>query len=118
MGHGHHHGRHGNPEDLAAYIAKMEDASRDAWQRPDEVLRALGVAPGAVVADVGAGPGYFARRLARAVGDGGHVYAVEVETRIAEVLRERVRAQAARNVTPVLGLPDDPLLPARACDLV
>jgi ubiquinone/menaquinone biosynthesis C-methylase UbiE len=112
MGHGHH--QHGNPEDLAAYIAKMEDPARDAWQLPDAVLRALAVAPGQTVCDVGAGPGYFALRLARA---GANVFAVEVEPRILEVLRDRVRAAGAP-VTPVFGLPDDPLVPPASCDLV
>jgi ubiquinone/menaquinone biosynthesis C-methylase UbiE len=116
MAHGHHHGsgRHGNPEDLAAYVAKMEDPARDGWQLPDAVLAALAVAPGQTVADVGAGPGYFALRLARA---GARVFAVDVEPTLLAILRDRVQA-AGVAVTPVLGLPDDPLLPAASCDLV
>ena len=119
MGHGHahgqhHHGRHGNPEDLAGYIAKMEDPARDAWQKPAEVLRALGVRAGQTVCDIGAGPGYFALRLARG---GARVLAVDVEPQMVAVLRDRVQ-QARVNVTPVLGLPDDPLVPDHACDLV
>jgi ubiquinone/menaquinone biosynthesis C-methylase UbiE len=119
MAHGHAHGghrhdQHGNPDDLAGYIAKMEDPSRDAWQQPDEVLRALGVRAGQTVCDLGAGPGYFAIRLARA---GARVLAVDVEPAMVAVLRDRVHA-AQVNVTPVLGRPDDPLLPDAACDLV
>jgi ubiquinone/menaquinone biosynthesis C-methylase UbiE len=114
----HSHAKHGNPDDLAGYIAKMEDPSRDAWQKPDEVLRALAVAKSATACDVGAGPGYFSLRLARAVGDAGRVFAVDVEPRILDVLRERIARAGARNVTPVLALPDDPLLPDGACDLI
>src|SRR4051794_40783065 len=76
---GHADGRrHGNPEDLDAYIAKMEDPARDEWQKPDEVLRALALTPGQTVCDVGAGPGYFALRAARVVGPAGRVFAVDV----------------------------------------
>ena len=114
-GHGHGHGRHGNPEDLAAYVEKLEGAGRADWQKPDEVLRALAVAPGQTVVDVGAGPGYFAIRLA---GAGAHVFAVEVEPKLIELLRDRVRdAGATDGVTPVFGLPDDPLVPPASCEL-
>jgi len=109
---------HGNPADLEGYIARMEEPSRAVWQKPDEVVRALGLRPGQAACDVGAGPGYFSLRLARAVGEAGHVYAVDVEPRILAVLRERVRSSNARNVTPVLSLPDDALLPAASCDLI
>jgi ubiquinone/menaquinone biosynthesis C-methylase UbiE len=92
----------------------MEDPERDAWQKPDEVLRALAVKPGQTVCDIGTGPGYFALRFARA---GAHVFAVDVEPKMVEALRDRV-AKAHLDVTPVLGLPDDPLLPDGSCDLV
>ncbi len=114
--HGKDH--HGNPADLEGYIARMEEPSRAAWQKADEVVRALGLRPGQVACDVGAGPGYFSLRLARAVGEAGHVYAVDVEPRILSVLRDRVQSSNARNVTPVLSLPDDALLPAASCDLI
>jgi ubiquinone/menaquinone biosynthesis C-methylase UbiE len=114
---GQHHGHHGNPDDLDGYIAKMEEPARDEWQKPDEVVRALALSPAAVVCDVGAGPGYFALRIARAV-DKGRVFAVDVEPRMLERLRERIAKAGARNLTPVLALDDDPLLPKAACDLV
>jgi len=121
MGHGSEHhrkDRHGNPEDVEGYVARMEEPSRAGWQKPDEVVRVLGLRPGQVACDVGAGPGYFSLRLARAVGEGGRVYAIDVVPRILEVLRERLRDSGLRNVTPVLSLPDDALLPAGACDLI
>jgi ubiquinone/menaquinone biosynthesis C-methylase UbiE len=110
-------GRFGNPEDLAAYVARMEEPSRVEWQKPDEVLRALGVAAGQTVCDIGAGPGYFALRAAKMVGAKGQVYAIDVEPRILDVLRDRIAAAGVKNVTPVLALPADPLIPA-ACDLI
>jgi len=112
------HGRHGNPADLQEYIAKMEAPDREEWQKPAQVLQALALKPGHVACDVGSGPGYFALRLARAVGEGGLVYAVDVEPRILGVLRDRIEKNGARNVVPVLSLPGDPLLPRAACDLI
>lgn len=116
--HGQHHGHHGNPDDLDAYIAKMEDPSRDEWQKPDEVLRVLALRDGATACDIGAGPGYFALRMARSVGAKGHVFAVDVEPRILDMLRERIAKAGVRNVTPVLALDGDPLLPPASCDLI
>jgi ubiquinone/menaquinone biosynthesis C-methylase UbiE len=115
---GGHGGRYGNPADLDAYIARLQDPERDAWQKPDEVVKALGLGPGQTACDVGAGPGYFTLRLARAVGPTGLVYGVDVEPKILDALRERVGASGVRNVVPVLGLADDPLLPPGSCDVI
>jgi len=119
--HGQHHAghdHHGNPDDLEGYIAKLEDPARDAWQLPDKVVAALALQPGATACDIGAGPGYFALRMARAVGARGQVFAVDVEPRILDVLRQRIAKSTLRNVTPVLALGDDPLLPPASCDLI
>jgi ubiquinone/menaquinone biosynthesis C-methylase UbiE len=117
--HHHNHGHnHGNPEDLDRYIARMEAPDRAEWQKPDEVIARLALPPGAVVCDIGAGTGYFSLRLGKAVGDQGTVYAVDVEPRILAVLRDRIEKSGVRNVIPVLALPDDPLIPAGACDVV
>jgi ubiquinone/menaquinone biosynthesis C-methylase UbiE len=115
-----HHGagRYGNPEDLERYVARLADPARDAWQKPDEVVRELGLRPGQTACDIGAGPGYFSLRLAAAVGATGRVYAVDVEPVILGALRERVEAASASNVTPVLALGHDPLLADGLCDVV
>jgi ubiquinone/menaquinone biosynthesis C-methylase UbiE len=106
---------HGNPADLNEYIARLDDPARDEWQRPDVVLAALGIAPTSVVCDVGAGTGYFALRLAKLA---AQVYAVDVEPQLLVLLRDRVASAGLQNVTPVLGLPHDPLVPAAACVFV
>jgi ubiquinone/menaquinone biosynthesis C-methylase UbiE len=111
------HGRHGNPVDLARMVERHLDRKRAAWQRPAAVMGALGLRRGQVVAEIGSGPGYFTLRLARAVGPSGHVYAVDPEPAMLEVLRDRLRRAGLRNVTPVLGLDADPLLPSNACHL-
>lgn len=113
--------RRSRPNDhgeLAAYIRAMEDPSRAAWQKPDRVVAALELAPGAEVCDIGAGPGYFSLPIARVVGPSGHVWAVDVEPEIIAALRDRIETSGLANVTPVLAPPDDPFLPAGRCDLV
>ena len=106
---------HGNPADLNAYIARLDNPARDEWQRPEVVLAALGITQTSVVCDIGAGTGYFALRLAKLA---AQVYAVDVEPQLLSLLRDRVASAGLQNVTPVLGLPHDPLIPAAVCDLV
>jgi ubiquinone/menaquinone biosynthesis C-methylase UbiE len=115
--HRHHRDHHGNPGDLAEYLAKLEDPARDEWQKPDEVVRALGLRPGQVACDVGAGPGYFALRMARAVSPGGRVYALEAAPAMLEVLRDRLTRAGASNVVPVPSS-DGAALPPEPCDVV
>jgi SAM-dependent methyltransferase len=110
-GHGHGFDRNRNPEEFAAYLSKLEGEDRAGWQRPDEVVAALGLAPGQVACDAGAGPGYFALRLARAVGPAGRVYAVDVEPRMIAVLEERARSAGLQNVTSILAVDGEPLPP-------
>jgi len=107
------HQRHGDPQ---AYIASLEDPARDAYQKPKEVLSALALREGEVVADVGAGSGYFTVRFARAVGGKGRVYAVDVSPDMIRHLNHRVRDEGLGNVVTVLSDPDDPLLPNASVD--
>ena len=112
---GHGHGRHGNPSDLRRLMRRQLAPTRARWQQPDRVLRTLALRRGAVVADVGSGPGYFTARLARAVGARGRVYAVDPEPEVLQVLVRRL--DGAQNITPVLSRDDDPMLPPASCDL-
>jgi arsenite methyltransferase len=107
------HRRHGDPE---AYIASLEDPKRDTYQKPDEVLEALQIDEGEVVADIGAGSGYFTLRLAREVGRTGRVYAVDVSPDMILHLNRRIRDARLRNVVSLLVPPDDPLLPEASID--
>jgi len=107
--------RHGNPPDLRRLMRRQLATTRARWQRPDRVLRVLRLRRGAVVADVGSGPGYFTTRLARAVGPRGRVYAVDPEPEVLSALVKRL--DGAGNVTPVLSRDNDPMLPPASCDL-
>jgi predicted methyltransferase len=93
---------------------KLEGAARDAWQQPRRVVAALRLQPGQNVADVGAGSGYLLPYLSGAVGPRGRVYAEEIQREFLGALRRRARA--LRNVTVVLGRPDDPGLPPASVD--
>jgi ubiquinone/menaquinone biosynthesis C-methylase UbiE len=118
-GHGHRHRDHyRNPTAFKAYVARLEGATRARWQKPVAVVRALGIRPGQTVAEIGAGPGYFTFRLAKAVGKKGRVLAAEVEPKMLEILRHRLERQRVTNVTPILGSQDDPRLPEGLADQI
>jgi ubiquinone/menaquinone biosynthesis C-methylase UbiE len=102
------HRLHGDP---AAYIAALDDPKRDAYQKPHEVVQALAIKDGELIADIGAGSGYFTLRLAQHVGDSGRIYAVDVNPDMVRHLHRRVRDMRLLNVSPILAPPDDPLLP-------
>ena len=95
-----------------------ESPDREEWQKPDEVVAALGIEPGSRVADLGSGSGYFTARLARAVGPDGRVYAVDVDEAMNDFLRERLAEEGIDNVEVVLGEFADPRLPDGQIDLV
>jgi arsenite methyltransferase len=98
-------------------IAWSQIFSAAGWLQPDRVIAALDLQPGARVADVGAGDGYFSFRLADAVGASGHVYAVEVSDAKVEALRAEVRRRGATNVSVIRGAFADPGLPDASIDL-
>jgi arsenite methyltransferase len=100
------------------YLFYLDGRSRDAWQQPERVIDALALAPDAVVADVGAGSGYFTERFARRLGRGGFVYATDVQDEMLDRLRERVAERRLANVSVVAARFDDPSLPDACCDLV
>jgi predicted methyltransferase len=100
-------------DDAQKWAKVFDDPKRDAWQKPHEVLAALALKPDAVVADVGAGTGYFTVRLAHRLPN-GRVYAIDTEPQMVKHLASRAREAGLKNVTAVVGTPDDPRIPARA----
>ena len=105
------HRMHELHNDPKAYIGALEDPKRDAYQKPHEVLTALNIKQGEVIADIGAGSGYFAFRLAHFVGAQGKVYAVDVSPDMIRHINRRIRDTKMTNVVALLADPDDPLLP-------
>jgi arsenite methyltransferase len=110
------HEMHRLHQDSPAYIAMLEDPARDAYQKPAEVVAALALKPGEVVADIGAGSGYFALRMAKEVGPTGRVYAVDVSPDMIVHLNRRLRDAGVTSVQTILSAPDDPLLSDSSVD--
>jgi ubiquinone/menaquinone biosynthesis C-methylase UbiE len=101
-----------------AYSFALDWRDRDEWQKPDEVMAALALGEGDVVADIGAGSGYFTERFARRVGASGRVYATDVQDAMLARLRARVAERALANVEVVRATFDDPNLPDACCKVV
>lgn len=130
-GHGEEHGGHAHNgehaagkgfhhrfEDAAGWSKVFDDPARDEWQRPARVVEVMAIAPGMAVADVGAGTGYFAPHLSRAVGPSGKVIAEDVEPDMVDWLRERAKRDGLANVEALLGASDDPRLAEGSVDRV
>ncbi len=95
------------PQDLGLLSAP----DRDEWNKPDLIMDALGIADGGVVADLGAGGGWFTIRLARRVGPNGVVYAQDIQPQMIEAINRRVQQEGLANVRTVLGTATDARLP-------
>ena len=108
------HGRLFPPTDLG--LLEMPD--RAEWQKPDQIMDALGIADGSHVADIGAGAGWFTIVLARRVGPNGKVYAQDVQREMLDAIRRRVEREALTNVETRLGMGSSPNLPAGSLDAV
>lgn len=89
----------------------MNDPSRDAWQKPKEVIQKLAIQSGSRVADLGAGGGYFTWRLAEAVGPRGKVYAVDIDETALGMIEREVTSRGVKNVVPIRAEPSDAKLP-------
>jgi ubiquinone/menaquinone biosynthesis C-methylase UbiE len=100
------------------YLGQLEGPDRDAWQRPDQIMDALQIGENSVVADLGAGGGWFTVRLARRVGPNGHVYAEDIQPQMIESIQRRRDREGLPNVETVLGTAVDPKLPAGSLDAV
>jgi ubiquinone/menaquinone biosynthesis C-methylase UbiE len=96
----------------------LERPERESEEKPDLLVEALKLEPGCTAADIGAGTGYFTRRLARKVGATGKVYAVDIQPEMLILLTNKMAELKIRNVQPVLGTITDPQLPTNSVDLV
>ena len=93
-------------------LSIFDSPGRDERLQINRVMDILGIGPGKTVADIGAGSGWFTIRAAKRVGDTGIVYAVDINPEAICYINSRIRKENLRNVKPILGKPDNPLLPA------
>jgi predicted methyltransferase len=98
--------------------AWLEREGRDEQEKPEVVLAAMELREGMTIAEIGTGTGYFARRLARAVGPSGKVYAVDIQPEMLEILKEKAKKEGITNIVPVLGTETDPRLPKGKIDRI
>src|SRR5712664_894875 len=107
-------------QDFVATLNRLEvvERERDEWQRPAEILRALDLHDGSLVADLGCGSGYFTLTLSPGVGPRGRVLAVDVRELPLFVVRVRAWARGIQNVRVIHGRPDDPGLASDGLDAV
>jgi predicted methyltransferase len=108
------HGRLFPPLDLGL----LERPDRALWQKPDQIMDAVHVADGSMVADIGAGAGWFTIRLAQRVGPKGLVYAQDVQRLMLDAIKRRVQREGLENVETRQAHGNDPNLPARSLDAI
>ncbi len=96
----------------------LERGEREREENPSKAIELLKIDKGMVVADVGAGSGYYSTRIAEIVGPGGKVYANDIQPEMLTILKRQLRQKNVNNVEPVLGTEQDPKLPANCCDLI
>lgn len=113
------HGDHTHAfADPAGRAKTWNDPARDEWQRPEEIVAALALKPGATVADIGAGTGYMVARLSRAVGAGGTVVAIDASAAMVEYLTNRSADLGPARIVPRKVGPDDPEFSPATVDAV
>jgi SAM-dependent methyltransferase len=99
-------------------LSIFDSPGRDQRLQINRVMDILAITSGKTVADIGAGSGWFTVRAARRVGEGGAVYAVDINPEAIRYIDDRARKEKLHNVKALLGKEDDPLLPAGAVDAV
>ena len=92
-------------------LGLLEAPDREQWQKPDQIMDALGVAEGSKVAELGAAGGWFSLQLAERVGPNGRVYAEDIQRAMLDGISRRMQSENIAYVTTVLGTPSDPHLP-------
>lgn len=105
-----HHGGHHRFDDPEQWAKRFENPERDAWQKPEAVLDAIGFEPAMFVADIGSATGYFPVRVAKRVPQ-GRVWGVDIEAEMVRYLNARAAREGLDNLKSIQGTPTDPKLP-------
>lgn len=95
----------------------LERSEREREEKPSKLIELMGIKPGDHVADIGAGSGYHVRRIAPIVGEGGQVYAVDIQPEMLAILERGLTREGINNVTMILGEIDDPNLKPESIDM-
>jgi ubiquinone/menaquinone biosynthesis C-methylase UbiE len=95
----------------------LERSEREQEEAPSKAIEALELKPGMVVADIGAGSGYYTSRISKRLGPTGRVYATDIQPGMIALLNRRIASEGLTNVTTILGAMDDPKLPPKSIDL-
>ena len=109
---------------LIAFVAYLAGSSvllanyRDKYHQPEKVMELVGVKPGMVIGEVGAGKGYFTFKLSGRVGQSGKIYANDIDRSVLRAVRERCERDGVANIETILGEVEDPLFPEDALDMV
>jgi ubiquinone/menaquinone biosynthesis C-methylase UbiE len=114
----HHSDRHHSFEEIEKWISLFEDPERRTWQKPDEVVNRLKLKPGDVIADIGAGTGYFTRLFAVAVGPKGKALGLDTEPAMVEYMRKDAEKKKLKNYIPVIVEPYAPGLDPGSADVI
>jgi ubiquinone/menaquinone biosynthesis C-methylase UbiE len=101
----------------AAGASWLDRPEREEEESPSTAIALLELKPGAVVADIGAGSGYYSLKIAEIVGSTGHVYAVDIQQDMLDIIKSKLGIVPVKNVTLVLAADDDPKLPVGALDM-
>lgn len=96
----------------------LERSNREEEEKTSKMVEMLQVKPGNVVADIGTGTGYLARRLSPKVSPGGRILGVDIQQEMLDLLSQNTKASGITNIIPVLGTLTDPKLPAASVDLI
>jgi SAM-dependent methyltransferase len=102
---------------IATDASWLDRATREHEEAPEQALALIGIRPGMVVADVGAGTGYMTTRLARLVGPSGTVFANDIQPAMLRILQDKAHTEHLANVVVVKGSEIDAHLPEHAIDL-
>jgi ubiquinone/menaquinone biosynthesis C-methylase UbiE len=107
-----------NLNNIDEWVKVIEFPDRDEWQKPDEIMQSLNLKPGDVIADIGAGDGYFTKRFAKAVSPGGQALGLEITSSKVEYMRKDAERSGFNSYKALLIEFDDPGLKPGSVDVV